>query len=155
MRIRVRRGTGDDRVFAVDTARRLADFGPPPWRSAIEIVAAEVHGLDEFFDGRMPGCAVLIAETEDGARLGFAFVERRVDYFSGQEHGHLGMIAVTQAAEGTGAGAALLRAAEDWTRESGFGTLTLHVFEGNRRARDFYERFGYRIETLRYTKSID
>jgi ribosomal protein S18 acetylase RimI-like enzyme len=78
-----------------------------------------------------------------------------VDYFTGDRHGHLGMIAVTEAAEGTGAGGALMRAAEDWARDHGYPTLTLHVFEGNARARRFYERAGYQVETVRYVKSID
>ena len=35
----------------------------------------------------MPGSAVLVAESEDGTRLGFAFVEPHVDYFSGEHTG--------------------------------------------------------------------
>ena len=65
------------------------------------------------------------------------------------------MIAVTAAAEGQGAGAALMRAAEDWARGCGYQKLTLNVFEGNRRARQVYERFGYQVETLRYVKPIE
>ena len=152
--ISIRGGTADDRDFAIETARRFAAFGPPPWRSAAEVVAGEVRCLDEFFDGRMPGCALLIAEDEGGVPAGFAFLEPHVDYFSGTRHAHLGMIAVSDGAEGTGAGAALLRAAEAWARDNGYRTLTLNVFEGNRRARELYERFGYRVETLRYTKTI-
>jgi ribosomal protein S18 acetylase RimI-like enzyme len=94
-------------------------------------------------------------ERTGGARLGFAFLEPAIDYFSGDRHGHLGMIAVTETAEGRGAGAALMRAAEDWARRSGYPKLTLNVFEGNGRARRMYERFGYRVETLRYVKPID
>ena len=154
MAIRVRAGAEDDRDFAVDTARRFAAFGPPPWRSAHEVVDGEVRCLDDFFDGHMPACELLVAEDDRGARLGFAFVEPHVDYFSGATHGHLGMIAVTEAAEGQGAGAALMRAAEAWARERGYACLTLNVFDGNTRARRFYERLGYAVETLRYTKPI-
>jgi GNAT superfamily N-acetyltransferase len=152
--ITVRDGTAADRDFVIDTARRFAAFGPPPWRSAQEVVAGEVRCLDDFFDGRLTGPALLIAE-DAGAPAGFAFLEPAVDYFSGDRHGHVGMIAVTEAAEGRGAGAALMRAAEDWARACGYPKLTLNVFEGNRRARDVYERFGYRVETLRYVKTID
>ena len=65
------------------------------------------------------------------------------------------MIAVTAAAEGRGAGAALMRAAEDWARATGYTKLTLNVFEGNQRARQVYERFGYQVETVRYVKILD
>jgi len=150
----IRPGIPADRDFVIETARRFAAFGPPPWRSAQEIVAGEVRCLDDFFDGRLKGPALLIAEL-DGVALGFAFLEPAVDYFSGEKHAHLGMIAVTAAAEGRGAGAALLQAAEEWTRASGYTKLTLNAFEGNQRARRIYERFGYQVETLRYVKTLD
>lgn len=151
--ITVRDGTAADRDFVVDTARRFAVFGPPPWRSPQEVVAGEVRCLDDFFDGRLKGPALVIAE-DAGAAAGFAFLEPAVDYFSGDQHGHIGMIAVTESAEGRGAGAALMRAAEDWARARGYLKLTLNVFEGNRRARGVYERFGYQVETVRYVKTI-
>jgi GNAT superfamily N-acetyltransferase len=155
MKVLVREGSARDRDFVIDTARRFAAFGPPPWRSPAELVGGEVRCLDEFFDGGLPGCALLVAEDESGRGLGFTFLEPHVDYFSGETHGHLGMIAVTDAAEGAGAGGALLRAAEGWARERGYTTLTLNVFEGNTRARAVYEHFGYEVETLRYLKRLD
>ena len=49
--------------------------------------------------------------------LGFAFLEPAVDYFSGETHGHLGMIAVTRKRpRGAASARALMRAAEDWAR---------------------------------------
>lgn len=149
----VRAGSGEDRDFAVATARRFAAFGPPPWRSSMEVVEGEVRCLDDYFDGRMPGCELLIAER-DGERVGFAFLEPHVDYFTQHTYAHLGMIAVAEAAEGSGAAAMLLEAAERWARDRGYATLTLNVFEGNGRARRFYEKSGFRVETVRYTKAL-
>lgn len=162
----VREGTAADRDFVIDTARRFAAFGPPPWRSALEVVAGEVRCLDEFFDGRLTESSLLVAESPPSPRrrsggapdsiepLGFAFLEPAIDYFSGEKHGHLGMIAVTEAAEGRGAGAALMRAAEGWAAAAGYTKLTLNVFEHNQRARRVYERFGYHVETVRYVKIL-
>jgi GNAT superfamily N-acetyltransferase len=152
--IAIREGTAADRDFVIDTARRFAAFGPPPWRPEAEVVAGEVRCLDEFFDGRLQGPALLIAE-DGGSPVGFAFVEPAVDYFSGERHGHLGMIAVTAQAEGRGAGGALMRAVERWARDCGYSRLTLNVFEGNARARQVYQRFGYQVETVRYVKILD
>jgi GNAT superfamily N-acetyltransferase len=115
-----------------------------------------VRCLDDFFDGRLTGPTLLIAcAAEAGVPLGFAFLEPAVDYFSGEAHGHIGMVAVTAEAEGQGAGAALMRAAEEWARAKRYPKLTLNVFEGNGRARAVYERFGYAVETLRYVKQIE
>jgi ribosomal protein S18 acetylase RimI-like enzyme len=112
-----------------------------------------VRCLDAFFDAGMQGSTLLIAE-DAGRPAGFAFLEHHTDYFSGERHGHLGMIAVAESAEGRGAGAALLSAAEAWSHAHGYRTLTLNVFEGNERARRVYERAGYRVETIRYVKRI-
>src|SRR6185369_15939432 len=98
--ITVRDATAADRDFVIDTARRFAAFGPPPWRSPLDVVAGEVRCLDDFFDGRLTGPSLLIAEETSAAvgaprdadlRLGFAFLEPAVDYFTGDRHGHLGM----------------------------------------------------------------
>ena len=160
--IAVREGTAADRDFVVDTARRFAAFGPPPWRSAAEIVAGEVRCLDDFFDGRPGGLpdatpdrrTLLVAEL-DGRPAGFAFLEPAVDYFTGQADGHIGMVAVADTAEGKGVGAALMRAAEDWARRNGYPRLHLNVFAANDRARRIYERTGYEIETIRYVKRLE
>ena len=110
-----RPATAADRDFVVETARRFAAFGPPPWRTPQEVVAGDVRCLDDFFDAGMQGSTLLVAE-DAGRPAGFAFLEHVTDYFTGERHGHLGMIAVTESAEGRGVGAALLRAAEDWAR---------------------------------------
>ena len=157
--VAVREGTAADRDFVVDTARRFAAFGPPPWRSATEIVGGEVRCLDEFFDGRAAGSldgdsrTLLIADL-DGRPAGFAFLEPAVDYFTGSADGHIGMVAVAEAAEGRGVGAALMRAAEDWARRNRYPRLHLNVFHGNEHARRMYERLGYQVETLRYVKPL-
>jgi GNAT superfamily N-acetyltransferase len=151
--VTIRPATPADRDFVIETARRFAAFGPPPWRAPHEVVEGEVRCLDTFFDGGMQGASLLIADV-GGAAAGFAFLERATDYFSGDRHAHLGMIAVSQAAEGQGAATALLRASEEWARLEGYAMVTLHVFEGNSRARRLYERAGYHVETLKYVKPL-
>ena len=161
--IAVREGTSADRDFVVDTARRFAAFGPPPWRSAAEIVAGEVRCLDDFFDGRLDAGPldaardrrILLVAELDGRPAGFTFLEPAVDYFTGQADGHIGMVAVAETAEGKGVGAALMRAAEDWARQNGYPRLHLNVFAANDRARRIYERSGYEVETIRYVKKLD
>ena len=108
--MRLRAGTARDRDTVIEIARRFAAFGPPPWRSPAEVVGGEVRCLDEFFDGRMPGCALVIAEDERGTAAGFTFLEPHVDYFSGDRDGHIGMIAVSEGAEGAGVGSLLMNA---------------------------------------------
>jgi GNAT superfamily N-acetyltransferase len=135
-------------------AAELGAFGPPSWRTAEEIVDAEVRTLTAHFSAPVPGAEVLVVGREDGEPLGFAFVETVTDYFTGERHGHVGMLAVGRAHQGMGAGRALMCAAELWARERGFRRLSLNGFARNERARAVYERLGYEAETLRYVKAV-
>lgn len=148
--VTTRPATREDKDFVLETSRRLAAFPPPVGRTRQELVAGEVRTLEAFFDGLAPGSALLVAVGSTGERLGFAYLETLQDYFTREQHGHLGMIAVTEPAEGRGIGRALLDATEAWARSRGFRKLTLTAFEGNRHAREVFERRHYHVETLRY-----
>ena len=150
--VRIRPATHADQAFVEEVAGRLASFTPPEWRTEKEIVDAERRTLRAFFAHPEPEAALLIAEI--GAPLGFAYLEPLTDYFTGERHAHLGIIAVRDQAEGQGVGRALLEAAASWARERGFRRLTLNVFAGNARARGVYERAGFLPETLRYVRAI-
>lgn len=151
--IRVRTARGADRSFVLQTAARLAAFGPPPWRTPEELVEGEARTLRDFFESPDDGTRLLIAEAGD-ARLGFVLIEELRDYFTLERHGHVGILAVTAGAEGRGAGRALLRASEAWARDRGFRSLTLNVFSGNDHARAVYEHLGFEEETVKYVKRI-
>ncbi len=152
--IAVRPAGPRDRVFVLSTVERLASFGPPPWRPAAEIVEGESRTLRAWFEAPPPAAELYIADSDEGQPLGFIYLEVACDYFRGEEHGHVGILAVAEAAEGRGAGAALMGAAEDWARSRGYGRLTLNVFDANDRARAIYAHLGYKPETLRYVKLL-
>ena len=150
----VRTSRPDDRPFVVETAVRLAEFGPPPWRTREEVVEGEVRMLVDWFERPRPDAEILIAEGEDGERLGFAMMESPTDYFRRRQHGHVAILAVSAEAQGRGAAGALLRAAEEWSRRRGFEWVTLNVFHGNSHAREVYAHAGYAPESLRYFKPL-
>ena len=154
MTVAVRPARPEDRAFVLATAERLSAFGPPPWRTGEEIVEGEARTLRGFFEAPAPGAALVVAE-EDGRALGFAYLETIRDYFTLEDHGHIGILAVAEEAEGRGAGGALLEAAEAWARQRGYARLSLNVFERNARARSVYARRGYSPETLRYVKLLE
>jgi len=152
--VKIRPALPDDVVFVMATLPRLAGFGPPPWRPPEDIVTGEGRTIQAFFEAPPQGSALLIAESDQGARLGFIYLERLQDYFTLEWHGHVGILAVTEGAEGHGAGGALMRAAEAWARDEGYRKLTLTVFEENRDARAVYDHLGYTPETVRYVKLL-
>jgi ribosomal protein S18 acetylase RimI-like enzyme len=150
--VRIRPATGSDQAFVHNVTDRLIAFGPPSWRTPEEIVEAERRTLNAFFIDPPRDTALLIAEND--TRLGFIYLETQIDYFTGERHGHVGIIAVDDAAEGKGVGRALLDTAASWARARGFRRLTLNVFAGNERARRVYERAGFQPETLRYVRAV-
>ncbi|MEA2600260.1 MAG: hypothetical protein QOF89_1252 [Acidobacteriota bacterium] len=150
----VREARAGDREFVLAAVERLAGFPLPPWRTPPEVVAGDARTLRRFLDSGQAGSTLLVAETAEGSPLGFVFLETEKDYFTQTRHGHIGIVAVTQEAEGKGVGRVLMRAAEAWAREQGFAKLTLSVFENNHHARRVYEHVGYSPETLRYVKIL-
>ena len=57
---------------------------------------------------------------------------------------YLDGIAVAEPHRGRGIGTALMAAFEERARDNGFQTVSLEVIDANPRARDLYERLGYR-----------
>jgi GNAT superfamily N-acetyltransferase len=152
--MKIRPATANDRAFVVASVPRLVAFEPPSFRPRDEIITAETRTIEAFFASPPAGSALMIAESDDCSPMGFVYLERLRDYFTLEDHGHISMIVVTEAAEGRGVGAALMRAAEDWARREGYRRLTLTVFDANSRARTLYEHLGYLPETLRYIKVL-
>jgi len=153
-RIAIRPARPEDRGFVLATAARLAEFGPPPWRTVAEVVIGESRALQAFFESAPEATALLVAEDEGARPLGFAYLETQLDFFTRRPHAHLAELAVSREAEGLGAGGALLAASEDWARSKGYPVLTLNVFDGNRHARVVYERRGFSPEYVRYIKNL-
>jgi ribosomal protein S18 acetylase RimI-like enzyme len=152
-RVAIRSATPADRDFLNALADRLAEFDRPAWRTHEEIAEGDRRALLEALDEPRPGTELFVAEL-DGAPAGCLLMWTLEDYFSQRWHAHVSVIAVSRPAEGQGVGRALMAHAESWARARGHATLTLSVFEGNRRAQRLYERTGYVTEMRRMTKRL-
>ena len=150
----LRPATAADEPFLLGLTKRLAAFPVPPWRTAAEIAAADHPILLEALHQPTPETVILVAEEPPASPAGYVLVTTETDYFSGQLHAHIEIVAVTPAAEGHGLGRLLLESAEGWARQRGYTQITLNVFATNQTARAVYERLGYRPETVRYWKAV-
>lgn len=153
-RIVVRPATAGDEALLLSLTPRLADFPRPPWRSALEIDRSDHAILLEALHHPAPSSLVLVAERPAGVAGGMALVTTQTDYFTHERHPHVETLAVSPAMEGQGLARALLDAAEAWARSRGHDFITLTVFDGNRRARAFYDRRGYIAETVTMRKPL-
>lgn len=154
MTIRVRPAIRTDRSFLAGIVPRLRAFGPSALRPVDALDRAERDALLRALDDPSPDTVLFVAEDDLGHPAGVAFAESPTDYFTGERHGHLGILAVATEAEGKGAGRALIAAVERWAADRGHRFLTLNVFAGNERARSVYERAGFAPDTIRYAKEL-
>ena len=152
--IRIRLARPDDADWIIPLAPRMHEFGPPPWRDVSVMDDAVAAQWARELAAPTPESTVLVAEDALGIPVGFVWLKSERDYFIDMLAGHVVDIAVTRTGEGRGIGRALLAAAERWAEEAGYPWLSLHVFEGNDRARHVYEKAGYVPEWTRMLKRV-
>jgi ribosomal protein S18 acetylase RimI-like enzyme len=152
--LRIRPARADDAGWITALAPRMHEFGPPPWRDVSVMDEAVAAQWARELAAPTPASTMLVAEDALGSPVGFVWLKTEKDYFSDLATGHVIDIAVTRGGEGRGIGRALLAAAERWAEAAGYPWLTLHVFEGNDRARRLYEKVGYVVEWTRMLKRV-
>ncbi len=145
-------------------ADRLPAFGPTT-RPASEIADRERAVLATALSQPVGRSAILVAEQLSRGVVGVILLESRRDYFTNEAHGHVAILAVVREAGGQGIGRALLQAGEDWARANRYSKLTLAVanryskltlavFKDNERAKQVYERQGWRSELETWYKPL-
>lgn len=142
----------DDRAFIRGLNARLSNPIEAPAHSQEEVVDFQDRFTASAWtteDG-----ATFIAVREDGLRLGYVNVRGSVDEIANERCGYVALLAVVAEAEGEGVGQSLLCEAEKWCVQMGFSRLALDVFASNRRALQFYDRAGFRPETIRVIKRL-
>ena len=150
--VNVRPYISTDRAFVLSLAPRLA-IGKQPWRELALWMKTVKDWLTESINQHSQNTMVLIAEDEEGERLGFATVSHST-HFTGQRQAYIGELATSERAESRGVGSALVAACERWAREQGYPIITLTTGAGNTRALKFYEHLGFRNEDITLTKLL-
>ena len=141
-----------DHDFILSLAPRLA-IGKRPWRD-LELWLRTVEAwLTESINQHNQKTMVLVAEDEQGERLGFASVSHST-HFTGQPQAYIGELATLESVEGRGVGTALVKACEQWARDQGYTILTLSTGAGNTRAISFYHHLGFLDEDVTLTRLL-
>ncbi len=104
---------------------------------------------ESYFIGEMirSGDSLVLVAEGDGEVVGNVLVT--TDHSSVSDHVGTLSIAIAEAWRDVGIGSALMRAAQDWTREHRLAKLALGVFPDNARAIAVYEHVGFEREGLR------
>jgi ribosomal protein S18 acetylase RimI-like enzyme len=146
-RIVIRAADQRDDEFVAGLVPSLLEFGPPAWGDKDALVPGFRELLTRAVRAQGRRSTVLIAERTDGTPLGFISLKVR-DGAAGDQRAHVADLAVTEPARRTGVGTELMKAGEQWARDRGLARLSLDVWSNNERALAFYERLGYRAESL-------
>jgi ribosomal protein S18 acetylase RimI-like enzyme len=100
--------------------------------------------IERWHEHLTRGTSVTLLAVAGGELVGFVdFGMCRDEDVAPGTVGEVMAIYVHPAAWGRGVGSLLMRAALDQLRSDGFAEVVLWVIEGNRRAIEFYERFGF------------
>ncbi len=150
--LHVRPYVPNDRSFVLSLAPRLA-IGKQPYRDLTLWLKTVEEWLTESIEQHNQKTMVLIAEDEQGERLGFATVSHNA-HFTGQPQAYIGELAASENVEGQGVGSALVKACEQWAREQGYTIITLTTGAGNTRALKFYDHLGFHNEDITLTKLL-
>ena len=150
----IRPADASDDEFILSLVARFVDFELPAWRRRIDCANGIRRDLKRALDESPSNETFFIAEDDEGARLGFLRVQETRDFFSGRANCHVSDIAVAQGHEGRGIGRALLDHAQAWAKKQRCMLITLAVFPGNARARELYERAGFREDLVRLAKRV-
>jgi ribosomal protein S18 acetylase RimI-like enzyme len=153
-KIHIRPASSSDLEFIISLLPRLAEFGPPAWRNSAQMLDTDIQVLRDALLNTSPETMIFIAEDDQGVSLGFIHLQTGKDYYYHEAHGHIANIIVAPGGEGRGIGRILMTKGEEWARSQGFRWLTLSVFAQNLRARELYERLGYREDIMKYVKEL-
>lgn len=154
MPIQIRKYQPSDREFILSLVSRFSEFELPEWRQRAEIDVTNQASMERVLNQPGPDSAIFVAEDENGKLAGFIHLQTEVDYFRDEKYGYISDLAVDAPFEGQGIGRKLLETAEEWARTKGYRLLALYVFSGNRRARQLYEKYGFKEEVIKYAKAV-
>ena len=146
-------GPAGDIEFMLAQSPRLAAGIEPRSHSAEQIAAFQARFTQETLERATTETLTLMALL-DGERAGFVHVQRALDEISGEACAYVALLVVIAAAEGRGIAARLMAEAEAWAAGQGLGRLSLDVFDSNGHARGFYDRLGFKADTIRMVKRI-
>lgn len=149
----VREATPADLDALLELLPRVGAFPRPEHRSQTSVHDSDANRLRAWANGEARELVVLGAEGA-GRLLGLAILSLRPDVFDKTPSSHLEVLAVDEGFEGHGIASALMKQAEALAVQKGARSMSLHVFDTNRRARELYQRRGFRAEWIRYIKPL-
>ena len=150
----IRRASDEDLAFMLSLAPRLAGVPRPAWHDLPHMQAFQDRFMQATLRPAAPGAVSYIAVDASNHPVGYIHVAPGRDGVTDEPCGYVSLLAVEPEAEGVGIASALMVEAEKWAVAQGYRLLSLDVFATNLRAINFYEKAGYKAETIRLVKTL-
>ena len=141
-----------DRAFVLSLAPRLT-IGVAPWIGAERMQMTVEQALAADIEAMSETSAILVAEDQDGRRLGFLTISSQRHY-TGFAEAYIRNLAVLEQAERLGVGTTLIEAAVAWAQTRSVEYVGLHTGARNSGARAFYQRLGFVEESVKLVKPV-
>ncbi|MDA8702993.1 GNAT family N-acetyltransferase [Pseudomonadales bacterium] len=152
---KIRPATAEDQARLLELLPLLADFDIPKARKSEDLWLGDVPLLKAVLAGNASQSFLDVAVNEEDFILGLVLITLREELLSHAPSAHLEAIVVAPEARGMGLGRTLLQHTEDAVRERGAHSLSLHVFNKNKRAKSLYTSHGFDNELIRAIKWLD
>jgi len=151
--VNIRNALSSDRAFIFELSPSLAEVANLAWHTDEVVQKMQDDYINEMLDKTSSSQITLIAEKSQ-IPLGFIYACARKDEISGEACGTVPLLAVSPSAQGMGVGLLLMKSAEIWARDQGYRLLHLEVFANNKKAHAFYQKLGFKAETLHMIKPL-
>lgn len=150
---RIRTATAQDLPFIRSLSPVLAGVIDVAWHTGEAVQSFQDDYIDAMIAPTDVRTATFIA-AQASMPIGFIHVRERTDEISGEAAATVPLLAVSNAAQGSGAGRLLVAAAETWALDQGFRLLHLEVFASNSGGMGFYRHLGFQQETINMIKPL-
>ena len=151
----IRPATPADQTAVLALMPELASFPIPPRRAPEPLWQSDAKLARAVLQGTVPESFLDVLVTPSDRVVGLVLFTLRPELLSEAPSAHLEAIVVHPDVRRQGWGRRLMAHSEARVRSLGAGSLTLHVFDRNERAKAMYLREGYDLELIRAVKWLD
>lgn len=152
-KIAIRKAQESDHPFIFELSPFLAEVAQLPWHSDDVVQQMQDDYISQMLAETPEPSTTFVAEINE-VLMGFIHVRTHKDSISGEVSGTIPLLAVSPKSQGLGVGKCLIEHAEEWAKQLGCRLMHLEVFANNTKARSFYQKVGFKPETVHMIKPI-
>lgn len=149
----IRSAIESDHPFIFKLSPYLAEVAQLEWHTDAVVDKMQYEYIAEMLAEASEPNSTFIAELKNES-VGFIHVRLHKDSISGETCATIPLLAVSPKSQGFGVGKLLIAKAEIWAKEFGCRLLHLEVFANNEKAKNFYQKSGFKSETVHMIKTI-